>query len=564
MQLYLRKRYKHFARYREITNILVRHGFGYLAYQLGLTEFLNFGQRYRLRRRLPGEGALTVREQPSPPERLRQALEELGPAFIKLGQVLSTRSDLLPPQYIAELEKLQDQVPPFPFAQVRERIQMELGAPLEEIFDQFEATPLAAASIGQVHRASLRDGRPVVVKVQRPGVEKTILTDIEILHDLARLVDRHGPWRELYRFEEMVEEFEKFLREEMDFTVEGRHAENFRQLFAGDSTVYFPAVYWDYTTSKVLTMEFVEGIKLTHPQELAGSGIDRKLVARNLAGALLRQILMHGFFHGDPHPGNLAALPGGRVVFMDFGIVGRLDEETREKIGNLVLGLLRRNTALVVRAVEELGVVPPHVDRTALQQDIDALRKKYYEIPLSRISLSESLRDIMAVAYKYRIRVPTQFTLLVKSLVTAEGVVAQLDRELSMVEIARPMGRQLLARRFSLPGIKKRLQNFLEDYCGLLSGLPHRLDRVLELAAAGELKIKAVNPDLDRMIAQLNAMVNRMVLGILLGSLIVGSSLLMGKGYTILWGLPLAEAAFIGGGVLGLALVFSILRSRKF
>ncbi len=564
MQLHLRKRYKHFARYREIANVLMRHGFGYLAHQLGLTEFLGFYRRLKLVRQTPDKGPLRFTARPSPAERLRLVLEELGPTFIKLGQVLSTRSDLLAPEYIAELEKLQDRVPPFPFARVRERIQMELGLPLEEIFAHFEATPLAAASIGQVHRANLRDGRPVVVKVQRPGTEKILSTDIEILYDVARLVDRHGPWRQIYRFEELVEEFEKILREEMDFTVEGRHAETFRQYFTGDTTVYFPVVHWDYTTRKVLTMEYVDGVKLTDPEELASRGIDRRVVARNLADALLRQILLHGFFHGDPHPGNLAALPGNRIAFMDFGIVGRLNDEVREKIGALVLGLVRRSTPQVVRAVEDLGVVPPHVDRAVLHRDIDTLREKYYEIPLSRISLAESLGDVMKVAFKHRIRVPTQFTLLVKALVTAEGLVAQLDPELSIVEIARPMGKRLLARRFSLPGIKRLVLEHLGDYHQLLTRLPHRLDRVLDLVAGGELKIKAVNPDLDRMFGQLNAMVNRLVLGILLGSLIVGSSLLLGRGYTILWGLPVVEAGFIVGGVLGVVLIFSILRSRRF
>ncbi|MGB9825150.1 MAG: ABC1 kinase family protein, partial [Desulfofundulus sp.] len=497
MQFHLRKRYKHFARYREIANVLVRHGFGYLAHQLGLGEFLSLGRLYKPGRQ-SDKRRLKVAERPSPPERLRLVLEELGPTFIKMGQVLSTRSDLLPPEYIAELEKLQDRVAPFSFNQVRERIQMELGLPLEEVFSSFETTPLAAASIGQVHRAHLRDGTPVVVKIQRPGTEKILSTDLEILYDVARLVDRHGPWRELYCFEEMVEEFEKILREEMDFTVEGRHADTFRQHFAGDGTVYFPAVYWDYTTSKVLTMEYIEGVKLTHPEELVHRGIDRRVVARHLASAILRQILIHGFFHGDPHPGNLAALPEGRVAFMDFGIVGRLSDEVREKIGALVLGLVRRSTPQVVRAVESLGVVPPHVDRVALHRDIDALREKYSEIPLSRISLAESLGDVMGVAFKYRIRVPTQFTLLVKSLVTAEGLVAKLDPELSIVEIARPMGKRLLAHRFSLPGIKRMVVEHLDDFHQLLTHLPHRLDRVLDLAAGGELKIKAVNPDLDR------------------------------------------------------------------
>ncbi|MBE3588704.1 MAG: AarF/ABC1/UbiB kinase family protein [Thermoanaerobacteraceae bacterium] len=558
MQLHLRKRYKHFTRYREIAQVLVRHGFGYLARQLGLGEFLGLGRQAR------GRDYARAPEGSSPAEKVRLVLEELGPTFIKLGQVLSTRSDLLGPEYIAELEKLQDRVPPFPFALVREQIQMELGLPLDGIFTQFDPVPLAAASIGQVHRAVLLDGRPVVVKVQRPEIEKILFTDIEILYDVARLVDRHGPWRDLYRFEEMVEEFERILKAELDFTAEGRHARLFHQNFAGDDTVYFPAVHWDYTTRRVLTLEYVSGVKLTRPEELDRAGIDRRVVARRLADALLRQILLHGFFHGDPHPGNLAALPGNRVVFMDFGIVGRMDDQLRERMGDLILGLVRRSTPQVVRAVENLGVVPPHVDRAALHRDIDGLREKYYEIPLSRISLADSLGDVMAVAFKHRIRVPTEFTLLVKSLVTAEGVAVQLDPELSIVEIARPLGRRLLARRFSLPGLKRLVAEHLEDYHQLFTHLPHRLDRVLDLAAAGEIKVKAVNPDMDRMFNRFNAMVNRLVLGILLGSLMVGSSLLLGRGYTVLWGLPVAEAGFLAGGILGVALIISILRSRRF
>ncbi|OAT80366.1 ABC1 kinase family protein [Desulfotomaculum copahuensis] len=555
MQLHLRKRYKHFSRYREIANVLVRHGFGYLAQQFGLAEFTG-----------PRREHAGSREQPSlsPAERVRLVLEELGPTFIKLGQVLSTRADLLAPEYIRELEKLQDRVPPFPFAQVRERIQMELGQPLEEIFTSFDPVPLAAASIGQVHRATLAGGQEVAVKVERPGTEKTLSTDIEILYDVARLVDRHGPWREFYRWEEMVEEFERTVREEIDFVREGRHADTFRHQFAGDPTVYFPAVHWDYTTSKVLTLEYVEGVKLNALAEPAGQGIDRRLVARRLTDALLKQILLHGFFHGDPHPGNLAALSGDRVLFMDFGIVGRLDENLQEQIGNLVLGLVRRSTPQVLRAVESLGVLPPHVDREMLHRDIDALREKYYEVPLGEISLAESMSDVMTVAFRHRIRVPAQFTLLVKTLVTLDGVAVQLDPGLSIIELARPFGRRLLARRFSPEGLQRLIVEHLEDYHHLFTHLPRRLDRVLDQAGRGEIRIKTVNPEMSRIAGRLNAMVNRLVLGILLGSLIVGSSLLVGRGYTVFWGLPLAEAGFTAGGFTALALIISILRSRRF
>jgi len=556
MQFHLRKRYKHFARYREIANVLVRHGFGYLTHQLGLGEFLDLPRRLRAR----PEVEKRAKEEPSPAARLRLVLEELGATFIKLGQILSTRGDLLPPEYIAELEKLQDQVPPFSFAAVREILRTELGLPHEEIFVTFEATPLAAASIAQVHRATLRDGTPVVVKVQRPGIEEVLTTDIEILHDVARFLDRRGPWRELYSLEEMVAEFERILREEVDFTVEGRHAETFRRHFSGDDTVYFPAVYWDWTTRKVLVMEDVAGIKLTNLEELSRQGVEMQLLARRLADALLKQIFLDGFFHGDPHPGNLAALPGNRVLFMDFGIVGVIDEELREKIGSLILGLVQRSTPRVVRAVESLGAVPPHVDRRALRWDIERLREKYYEIPLSKISLAESMRDILAVAFKHRIRVLTEVTLLIKSLVTVEGVIARLDPELSIVELARPLAKSLAARRLRPPVIKRMLLEHLEDYYRLLTLLPDRLERILDLAAAGELKVKAVNPETDRIMRRLNTMVNRLVLGLLLASLIVGSAFLLGPEYHSLWGLPLAKAGFVAGIVLGAALVFSIFR----
>ncbi|HIE12357.1 MAG TPA: AarF/ABC1/UbiB kinase family protein [Desulfotomaculum sp.] len=556
MQFHLRKRYKHFARYREIANVLVRHGFGYLTHQLGLGEFLDLPRRLRAR----PEVEKRAKEEPSPAARLRLVLEELGATFIKLGQILSTRGDLLPPEYIAELEKLQDQVPPFSFAAVREILRTELGLPHEEIFVTFEATPLAAASIAQVHRATLRDGTPVVVKVQRPGIEEVLTTDIEILHDVARFLDRRGPWRELYSLEEMVAEFERILREEVDFTVEGRHAETFRRHFSGDDTVYFPAVYWDWTTRKVLVMEDVAGIKLTNLEELSRQGVEMQLLARRLADALLKQIFLDGFFHGDPHPGNLAALPGNRVLFMDFGIVGVIDEELREKIGSLILGLVQRSTPRVVRAVESLGAVPPHVDRRALRWDIERLREKYYEIPLSKISLAESMRDILAVAFKHRIRVLTEVTLLIKSLVTVEGVIARLDPELSIVELARPLAKSLAARRLRPPVIKRMLLEHLEDYYRLLTLLPDRLERILDLAAAGELKVKAVNPETDRIMRRLNTMVNRLVLGLLLASLIVGSAFLLGPEYHSLWGLPLAKAGFVAGIVLGAALVFSVLR----
>ncbi len=560
MQLGLRKRYKHFRRYREIAQVLLRHGFGYLLHELELTQFLG----RRKKRELATHPEMETLPRAKKARRLRTVLEELGPTFIKLGQLLSARADLLAPEYIHELEKLQDDVPPFPFEKVAETIQMELGHRLEELFTGFDPEPLAAASIGQVHRAVLKTGQEVAVKIRRPEIEKILTTDLEILHDLARLADRHAPFREMYNFRAMVEEFELIVTAELDLTREGQHADIFRKNFRGDPNIYIPAVYWEYTTSRVLTTEYVEGVKLTDRAEILRRGVDRRKIARLLTNALLRQILIDGFFHADPHPGNLFALPGDRLMFLDFGIVGRLEENLKEKIGDLVLGLVNRSSHQVARAIAGMGVLPPDLDRRAFYQDVERMRDKYYDVPFRELRLADSVNDVIGIAFRHHIRIPTQITMLARALVTAEGVSRQLDPDLSIAEIARPLSRRLLSHRFSLQNIRRLLTENLVDYHHLAVSLPRQLEQVLDLAASGELKINARNPETDRIIGRINILVNRLVLSILLAALMIGSALLAGREYIVFGRIGLAELLFIFGGILGLALIFSILRSRKF
>ena len=558
-QLGLRKRYKHFQRYREIANVLVRHGFGYLLHELDLTQFLGHKKRGEIIR---SEKDFLPRAKKA--QRLRLVLEDLGPTFIKLGQLLSTRADLLAAEYIMELQKLQDDVPPFSLSKVEEIVQMELGCPLEEVFISFAHTPLAAASIGQVHRAVLRTKQEVVVKIRRPEIEKILTIDLEILHDLARLADRHTPFRDMYSFRDMVKEFEHMITEELDLTKEGQNADIFRKNFRSDPNIYIPLIHWEYTTQRILTLEYVEGVKLTDLEGVVHLGIDRRAVARLLTNALLRQILFDGFFHADPHPGNLAALAGGRLMFMDFGIVGRLDEDLKGKIGDLVLGLINKNTSQVARAIACMGVLPPDIERSAFYQDVNQMRDKYYNVHFRELRLADSINDVISIAFRHRIRIPTQITMLAKALVTVEGVSRQLDPELSMAEIARPLSHRLLVRRFSLKALRRQLFDHLVEYQHLLTHLPRQLDQVLDLASAGQLKVKATNPELDRIMGRINILTNRLVLSILLGSLMIGSSLLAGREYLVFGGIRLAELLFAFGGLLGLALAFSILRARKF
>jgi len=557
MHSFLQKRYKHFRRYREIANVLVKHGFGFLVQQLGLVEFLSYPAKIFLRRE--GKGmSLSV------PVRLRVALEELGPTFIKLGQVLSTRPDLLPGEYINELEKLQDRVPPFAWEDVKKQVQMELGCPVDEIYQDFSSEPLAAASIGQVHTARLKTGEKVVVKVQRPGIRKIIETDLEILQDVARLVDRHSPWSELYNFTDMVMEFERTLREEMDYSIEGRHADMLRRNMAGDPFVYIPEVYWDYTTRKILTMEFVEAVKLSNLQELERRGYDRKVIARRVATTVLKQILLDGYFHGDPHPGNIGVLPGNRIVFMDFGLIGRLGDDTRDGIVSLVLGLLRKDSEEIIRAVTELGVVPPHVEKMQLRRDVDRLRDKYTYLPLSEIKLSETIEEVLGLARKYRIRVPNEFTILAKAVITTEGVTGHLDPELNIFQVAKPLGRKLAARKISVQELSKKTRRYLAGLNLVLTHLPEQLEDVLKSAVRGELRVKTENTDVTRWLAKVNAMANRLTLGIITAALVIGSAILIREGEQTFWGLPVAEIGFLAAGLLGFCIIISIIRSGKF
>jgi len=553
----LRRRHKHLKRYREITNILLKHGFGHILHQLGLAEFLSIPRKVLFKK----ERGI---EQFSMAQRVRLVLEELGPTFIKVGQIMSTRPDLLLPDYISELEKLQDRVPAFEFDAVKQQIERELGQPLKELFAEFNPKPLAAASIGQVHRAVLPGGQEVVVKVQRPDIEQIIETDLEIMYDVARFLENRSTWAEMYSFVEMVAEFDRTLHEELDYNAEGRNADIFRKNFAGDPDVLIPMVYWEYSTRKILTMEYVEGVKLNNLLAIERLGLNRSALAMKVGQAIFKQILIDGFFHGDPHPGNLAALPGERIVFMDFGMVGYLVEETKSKVGNLMIALVSKSAGAVMKAVLDLGVVPKNIDKKLLRRDIDLLQRKYYEIPLSQISLGEALNDIMGVAFKYHIRMPTEFALLVKALLTLEGVARELDPELSIVKVAEPFGKRLLMERLSLQTLAKTAVKNLREFGDILFLLPKQVSDMLDLVAEGELKLKHQFPQVDEVLARVNIITNRLAFSIVITGLIIGSAFLARKGSVLLGQVPVAEVGFLVTGVMGFWFLVSILRSGGF
>jgi ubiquinone biosynthesis protein len=556
MDLPLVKRYRHLARYREIANVLSRHGFGYLFDQAGLRDLLH---RKNMAEGVDRQGKLTA------PQRLFSAINELGPTFIKMGQIISTRPDLIPWPYMEQLEKLQDMVPPFPFEQVEEICIQELNKNLAQVFVGFESQPIASASIAQVHRAQLLTGESVVIKVQRPGIQRIIETDMEILFDLARLLEARTVWGRHYGLVDIVEEFAESLRAELDFTSEGRNADRFYNLFAQDATVTIPKVYWEYSTRQLLVMEYIDGIKMSSTDQLRKAGYNLQLVGRNFVNAILKQIYIFGFFHSDPHPGNLSVLPGDNVVFMDFGQVGRIDESTRDKAVNLVLAMVRYDVDAVMRGLLDIGVVRRKVNRSALRRDLNRLQQKYYGLPMSQIDVGVALQELVDISYRYEIKIPAEFALAIKCLVTSEGVLQQLDPKISLLELAEPFAKKIVRQRLAPKELQRTLVRSVLELWDVAHRVPKQLENVLGLVEEGELKVQLEHQNLHRFSMRLNMIANRITLSILIGSLIVGSSLIVNRvPGSILSRLPIAEIGYLVAAAMGFWLVVSIVRSGRF
>ncbi|MFN7249355.1 MAG: ABC1 kinase family protein [Anaerobacillus sp.] len=557
-----RKRIRHLHRYQEIVSAFTRNGFGFLMKELGLLELLSMPKRLFI------EGKEIDRK--SVGERFRIFLEGLGPTFIKIGQIASTRSDIFPVDIITELEKLQDNVPPFSYEEVQDVFFAEFGVFVEDMFSDFHEKPLAAASIGQVHYAVLKTGERVAVKIQRPNIHKVIETDLEILHDIAMLAERRLDWAAKYQLCDIVDEFAKSLRAEVDYSLEGRNSEKIAQQFEGNSEIYMPKVYWDYSSQKVLTMEFVEGTKLNELAKIEKLGYNRKVIAERVVNAIFKQILVDGFFHGDPHPGNVLVTTGNQIIFMDFGMVGRLSPQMRDHFASFIISMMVQNTEGVVKAVMKMGLIPEEANLAMLRADIDMLREKYYDVPFSQLSLGEAVNDLFSVATKHGIRIPTDLTLVGKSLLTMEGMVEKLDPDLSIVKIAEPFGRHLLKERYQPKNVAGRLWgNFLE-YSEIVADLPKSIKEFSSIMKKGKMRVEISLSDLDRLLTRVERVSNRISFSIVLLSfsiimvgLIIGSSL-SGNTTTIIWRLPTVEIGFGVALVMIIWLFYSIFKSGRF
>lgn len=554
----LKRRYKNLNRLRQIVNILIKYGFDYIVKQLGLINLISKGEK--ILKLKPSKIA-----QLPLPVRARLALEELGPTFVKLGQILSTRPDLIPPDYIEELQKLQDKVPPFAYDQVEQIIKRELGADISKIFKSFEQKAFAAASLGQVHQAILEDGDKAVVKVQRPDIEKTIETDLDILFHLARLTEKHIPASRLYDPVGIVEEFDKAIRLELDYGTEGRNAERFRKNFEDDETIYTPKIYWEFSSKRILTMELIQGIKINSIEELDKTGYDRKKIAENCAKAFMKQILIDGFFHADPHPGNMLVMTGEIIGFMDFGMMGRLDEEIKEKGVDLFIAILERKHDKIINEMLNLGITSQEIDTRSLKIDIKEMLDQYYNKPLKEIKLGELINQLVNIAIKYHIRIPAEFALLGKSLLTIEGIGLELDPDFNLAEIAKPYAKDVILERKSPQRLILKLLNDLAELYNLIILIPRQLSKTLKKMEEGVFKLEFQHRGLENLISALDRSTNRLSYSLILAAIIIGSSLIMqtDKGPYFMGFPVIGVLGFLISGVLGLGLVIMILRSGK-
>ena len=531
--------------------------------ELGLLELLSVPKRLFI------EGSKDTQTK-TVGERFRLFFEQLGPTFIKIGQIASTRSDFIPADVIRELEKLQDDVPPFSYEEVQQVFTEELGKNINDVFSKFHEEPLAAASIGQVHYAILKTGEKVAVKIQRPNIRKKIETDLEILQEIAMLAERKFDWAAKYQLRDITYEFAKSLRAEVDYTIEGRNSEKIAKQFKNDPKIYIPKVYWPFTSKKILTMEYVDAIKLNEIEKIEKKGYNRNKIAEKVVNAIFQQILIDGFFHGDPHPGNVLVKEGEVIVLMDFGMVGRLTPQMRDHFASFVIAMMLQNTDGVIKAATKMGLVSDDANMELLRTDVEHLREKYYDVPFSQLSLGEAVNDLFSVASKHGIRIPTDLTLVGKALLTMEGMVEKLDPNLSIVKIAEPFGKQLLKERYHPKNVVTRIMKNATEYGEIVTDLPKSIKQFTSIMKQGKMRVEVSISDLDHLLARLERVSNRLSFSIVLLSfsiimvgLIVGSSV-AGHTSTYILRLPTVEIGFGVALVMFLWLIYSIIKSGRF
>ncbi len=504
-------KYRNLKRYREIVHVLFKYGFGYVVERTGLSRLFRGEREFIAYPRLSG------------PERVRKMLEELGPTFVKLGQVLSVRPDLIPLEYAIEFRKLQDNVSPLPFDVIKSEIEKELKRPVEDIFEDIDPNPIASASIAQVHKGRLRNGgNLVVLKVQRPNIRKTIEADLDILYHLAGLIKKHFAEELTYDPEEVVDEFAYAIRKELDFENEKRNIKRFARFYENEPYLVVLRAYDEYSTGKLLVMDYVEGVKPESREALLKQGLDPDDVARKGALLVFKQVFLVGFFHADPHPGNICILKDGRIAFLDFGQVGRISDELASKLGDLLVAFVRKDADAMIDILIEIGVmesIPSSGFRTELRDFIE----DYYEIPLGEIKLGEFIDELASLSLKYNLRLPRELVLLSKALATIEGVGAQISPEFNFLDVVKEHMAELFKKRYSRGKFSAMWRHGLRELDRAFLRFPYALSSILRILESGKITVKVESAGRDEIAESLKGLTK----GVILASLFLGFAYLL-------------------------------------
>lgn len=557
----LHRRWAHLVRYRHIMAVLIKYGFEEAAGIVARRLKVGFGSKG-----LPTLERLNI-AQVSLARRMRLAMEELGPTFIKLGQLLSTRPDLLPAEYIEELEHLQDQVAPEKPELIRFEVYRQLGDWPENLFARFDSQPIAAASIAQVHRARMVDGREIVLKIRRPSVVKTLQTELEILEDIAGLFKKRHLTPQTFDPVRMVREFAHAVSKEIDFVNERHNQQRFMRNFADDPSIHIPQVIEQYCAEGILAMEYIEGIKPTQIELLKERGFDLKLIAKRGADFVCKQVFDFGFFHTDPHPGNFLIMPGNTLAPLDFGQVGRLSEHDQELLKEAVLAIVSGQTAKFVQSLERLDIVDEQVDLTELGRDLQDLLGTYENLPLGEIPFRQALGQMFDIIRRHRIIPPRDFTLMLKALMTVESFAKTLDKDFDILEQLRPYAQRFSASQFSPSRLLQHITSAMRSTGDLAVRLPEDTAAILNKFRRGRFRVHIEHEHLEELEQTLDNSSNRLSFAIIIGALLVGSSLLVAQDGTVLGLITLQALGVIGyltAAIIGIGLLISILRSRRY
>jgi ubiquinone biosynthesis protein len=554
----LRPRIRNYGRYREIIGVLARYGFGELIDRMKIRAYFRIGRRtlFKEPARLAGL---------SYAERIRLAMEELGPSFIKLGQVLASRPFLIPPELVLELAKLQDEVAPCDFELIEKTIQEEFGKPISELFKEISHEPVASASLAQVHLAVTAEGQDVAVKVLRPDVRDKLSVDMEILKDFAQLLERFIPEVKQYEPVRQVEEFARVTRREVDFYYEARNIDIFRLNFKGDESIEIPAIYRDLSTSRVLTMSVVDGVKPTNADALEKAGYDLPLVAKRGARIVFKMVFEDKFFHADPHPGNLFVVPGNKWAPVDFGMVGQISETTADLLSDLLVAVSRKDARAVTRILATHELLEDNADLNLLESDLTELLYRYYKIPLKEINMKSIIDDAFDLLSRSRIRLPASMSLLAKALGTYEEVGRALYPDLNMIKEAEPYVKKLAFRKIDPQRMSGELLRLIGSLTDFMSEGPGEFKRLSRKILRGELGFIFRHRGLDQLSNDIDRASNRLSFALIMAAIIIGSSLMMTTEIGVkFYGIPvLGIVGYVFAGILGIWLVISIIRSGR-